>query len=254
MRPERLAWLQASRALAEARPLGPALRLLDTPLAAEAAALADQGDLEACLHRLRVPADLVAVARAWPAALPSADARVEALPQALPTTLALFQALSWVGLVAVVQVGALISLSRLERDLALVLGLHPALAVALFTLALCLAGGLALLRCATWGRDPLGRGPLRLARQAAIAAALAESEAPIETRQAVARGFDRLADSAGGPAELGLVVEQALAAASEAAARRATALRVGGLLLLAANALYLTASVYGAIAALGTST
>ena len=71
MRPERLAWLQASRALAEARPLGPALRLLDTPLAAEAAALADQGDLEACLHRLRVPADLVAVARAWPAALPA---------------------------------------------------------------------------------------------------------------------------------------------------------------------------------------
>lgn len=252
--------LLVGHALAAGEPIGPILRgagkegRVGQIAAAEAA---DAGDLTRALRLAGFPADLVAVAVAWPAAVRPAQRRLTRIPTSLVFHAPLVQTLSWfVGILCiqcavlailrlkVAPVFADISSSRAAFDWLyageiafLVLGLPFFIAV--------LSGWAGRLGFVSWGRH------LASARQAALAGALLESGAPSPLGLAPYP----LGASPGSAslAELDGVLLFSLAQAEAAHQRFVAATRFFGFGVLTLLALGATAEVYQAVALLSTS-
>ncbi len=262
MRDLHIARLLAGHALAEERPLGPLLRALPSPRARRAAARAEAGDLADALDVLDLPADLVALATAWPGALRPAQRRLAAIPSTRLLQLPLVETLLYVGGLAGLQwmVFLLVELKieptlhEMGVEMGHDLGVGQLMQFGLIPLGVLAAVVLVLLGILVGVPDPArlpGWGAhLRRAREAALAAALAEAGAPLEIRTALAADFRRLRMFDGSAAELDLVATQALSDTSAAHQRLVAAVRVVGFSVLALVAVLITAGIYGAIALL----
>lgn len=253
MTPRAAAAVLVGDALERGLPAGTGLSAL--PLPASVARHAERGDLEALLRELTHDPLLGKVAVAWPKALAPALRRFEALPQRETFALHALQTAGYVFVVALIQLvmGAVLSLKvfpvllKLHHDFDTPVALElSGVTSAVFLLGaipvvLWLVGG-----ASGWATLPgWGRALLR-AKEAAVAAALVESQAPAEVRQAF---FSKLKwvtapALAGQVVDLDVVSQRSTADATRALARFLAASRTVSYALLTLNAIGLLASVY----------
>jgi hypothetical protein len=254
--PRRAATLIAVDALAHGLPVGTELREAGF---AGAAAKADAGQLAAALFELDVEPEVARVAAAWPRAAKPVLDRFESLLVTSRFRLNLLQTLGYFTLVWAVQavVGVVLD-NKVLPTLELVNsqfhspGWGDAQVVFHFlTMAVVAPVALwALLGASGWSRLPGWGRHLARAREAAVAAALQESEAPESVRAEVQRDFRQLNAPTLGQVELDAVFAEARASAERAINRFLITLRVVGLSVLTFSALGTLIAVYGSIATL----
>lgn len=218
---------------------------------------AKRGDVSEVLKRLSVDELLIQVAQLWPRAFAPALRRCEALPGSARFSVHVLQTASYVFFLALVQVaiGAVLTkkvypvLEAMGRDY----GTPSALAVSMTTAAVFALGMVPLVvwlaagatgweRLPGWGRE------LRRAKEAAIAAAVLESQPPDDVRLQFYARVKWLGDATLDPVDLSLLAEQAAVDAERALARFLTAARFVSLGLLTLNAFGMLASVYVTLA------
>ncbi len=255
----RLAQLLVAHALAESEPLGAVLRSLPGIAARRAASAAEAGRLERALRLVDYPADLAQLALRWPAALRPALDRLTRLPPALLFQAPLLQVLGYFVVVAVLQLSAVLMLqTKVLPTLAVIpnSGLDPSasffLVVAAGDVALtALAAALAI--WATRAGPVGGRllqwlRPLARAREASLAAALHDAEAPEDVRNAFLGSCKVLRGRLANRREFDLVIEQSMSRAEAAHQRFVTAVRVVGYAALTCFALVALLGIYQALA------
>ncbi len=259
MRRPRLQALSAGHALAEGSALGAALREVRR---ADAAALAEAGDLAGALRRIGLEAQLVRLATAWPAGLLPALRRLRTLPSPFLFYAAFAQLVGYLGLILCAQalIVALLNTKVLPpmaemAEMAEMQAPDNTAPAGTADLTWWLAGGVigvpvlsglvlasASPRVPGWGRQR------QRAREAALAAALVEAGAPSEVFATFVRGFDVLRSPPNTLAELDLAQRHSAGAARGNHAAFLAVARLGGLGLLAAFAAAILVDVYQRIA------
>ncbi|GEM_PF-5760600 len=249
MKRARLTELLTARALAEGGSLVDALRVSRAARAAQAVGEVEAGRLGPGLRIAGLPKDQVALAEAWPTALPEFLRRLARLPGAFTALLPVWATLAYLLLVA--QFQTLVAL-RIDQTVSPMLRRSAPESQMLdwvsasldvlgpFTALLLLAALLLLVRpewLPGWGTHR------RAARAAAMRGALLATEAPPEVRVSL-----RADEGDVGPQ---VAFERALAAADVGERRWHVALRVLGIGLLTATAAMITLPVYYAVASVG---
>lgn len=267
MNTERLLQLVARDCLAEDRPLGEALARVLPGAFVAARSAASAGRLEQALSGLGFDAALVRLGALWPRALRPAARRVDALPSPARLRVPLVQTAVALGFVAVVQSLVVAVLSSKVLPVLLKIRADHGLAVLSpveeTSWLLQAASGLlrvAVVALALWGAL-VWSGPawwpgwgrhLARAREALLAAALVEAQAPGEVVRAWLAGSPSLARFDVAPVAEDL---EALGASQAADAERAmqvgvARLRLVGFGALTVVALLATLAVYGSVAGL----
>lgn len=220
----------------------------------------ERGDLAASLVALGLDAELARACARWPRAGLPGLRRLEALPTGVAFVAQLTQVLAYFVLVAVLQ--SLVLAVLRAKVLPVLDGVagdfrntHGLLDVLSITVSLlCLAAlplGLWLLAGASgWHRLPGWGRELRRAKEAALAAALRETDAPEDARAAVHGTFRILRDPEAGTGELDELFYEAGAAAEAGLERFLAAARLVGLTLASLLALATLVAVYGTMARL----
>lgn len=257
----RLRELLVGHALAEGRPLGATLRQAGGPRAAAAAVEADAGRLERSLLLAGLAPDEARLAEAWPAALRPAQQRLARVPGRQVATVEVVETAAYLCLVCLLEGSALLLLARLAVPTLQLLGSTSATGALPVTgwflpvgVALVVAGPL-LLATAVLGmwfpalHPGLGRH-LQRAREAALAAALRVSDAPLEARRAIQATFGVLEADHASAEELDAERDRAITRADASRRRLVALLRGVGLTLLCALAAGATAVLYGFIASM----
>lgn len=261
MKPGRLLDLLVARTVSEERAVGPFLRRILPPEARLAASDLEAGLLDAGLRRAGVTGELARVAATWPAAAEPVIRRLNRLPSLLQVAFPLLEEVSYLSLVAVVQILLLVVLqARALPALAeyleycehaptiIPLGLlMAASAVFLVFIAVLLPLGVRLALRGQFG--PLSwRRHLDRAREAALLAALLETGAPAEVRADLVAACHTLSGPVDSVEALDLVGTESVSRARETIARLASALLFGSVTWLAAVTLGATWTVYHTLA------
>lgn len=242
MSPSRLAALMAGHALAEGSPVGEALRRSGWPRAIAAAGTVDAGRLAAGLVEAGLDADLSRLAESRPGAVKAAQRRLSQLPSAweLRTHLGATLLLLAVGATVYALILAFLHVKVvpvMERSAGFA---HPGSVGLDWDLSTVTALGVAgqaggvvllLLLAVPPERLPFWGGRLTRAREAALAAAVAE----VEEQAGTASGSPRVED---------LVYERALAGLARTRQRLVAAVRLAGLSALATVAAATTLGFY----------
>lgn len=246
----------AALCLAEGRPLSVELK----GWAPDAAQTAGTGDLARALRQLGVDARSAALAAVCPPALQRADALISTLPAPAALRVPLVQTCLWFGFVGLIQSVVLAVLERkvlpvfhqMHRDYGTASLPWAEEAGALLGFGLAVLAGVALVAylgpswLPGWGRT------LAQAREAALAAALAESNPPeaVWAQWVVkARALQRIQGAAAGADFRSIALEWGRQAEQQMA-RFVTAFRFAGFFVLTVAALAVTAGVYSASASL----
>ncbi len=262
MTARRMAELLLSHAMADGVPAGPLLRRLPSHSALQAAQLAEAGQLEEALTMVGFAADQAWIAKRWPAAARPVLARLSQLPDGLVFEAPVLQTLGYFALVSTLQLAAAAALHRLVVPSLVAMspavgatGGHTLLLVVVLDLLLmgaALGIGVWVVAGRHLGFSPHGwRGPLGLAREAALAEALRDAGAPEELFGAYVRGCSRLQGRGVSPLELELIRTHALADAVFSLQRFLGGLRLAGYGALTMLALLALSTIMVQLAQLG---
>ena len=246
--------LLVGHAMAEDIPLGALLREVGQPAAASDA---EAGRLEQCLNQLQLSTDLTTIAKLWPAALRPAQRRLDALPSPLLFQLPMIQTLLWLVLIGVIQGWVIGALSLRVFPTLAVIGAEAGSSLSADALNVAPVGVVVfavLLPIATllMGRsERMGwRRHYVRAQQAAMAAAMAEVDAPQSARSTLAEHFPALSQAGAHAEELDMVTAASLSLAEQSHRRTVAMVRLLGIGGLALVALLVTAHIYGTISTL----
>jgi hypothetical protein len=241
---DRLRELLVAHALAEGGDASVALQTAGGVESFAASAEVKAGRLASGLRKAGMADDLVRLAEAWPAALRPALRRLARIPSRVVHQIQLVEVATLLALVAYIQVAALGALQEkvLPAMAAMVAeGIGPDRLldgwVTPVSLVLILAPpvglALAVLGFLFPRFSPGWRRHMGLAREAALAAALDESDAPPEARRTFGTGFRRLDFEHSGQEELDLVLGRSIAQATATRRRVVAAVRFWGFAFLA---------------------
>ncbi|MFT5680315.1 MAG: hypothetical protein ACI8RZ_001221 [Myxococcota bacterium] len=243
--------LLVGHALADGTPLGPTLRELG---ASEAAREAEAGQLDGSLRRLGFSEELQVMARLWPAALQPARVRLSALPTALIFQLPMAQTLGYLALIGLLQGFSLLLLFEKILPQLQELGVENGAELRALTMApaglLLLAAGISAGLLLSARHRAGWRGHYDRARQAALAAGMAEAGAPLAVRQTLDETLTALDSAGANVPELDQVTTQSLALAEQAHRREVAVVRlvgIGGLMLIG---LAVLSSIYRTLSAI----
>lgn len=251
----RMTQLLVGHALAEGTPAGEVMRRAGSRSTPPAGATVDAGWLAVGLRADGFPADLAELAGAWPEALRPALRRLGRLPSQLVLFVRMGETLAYLMLIAMLQALVLSVLGNKvvpvfykmaeEADvhhagawLALVDGAGVLLGITLLIGPIALGLLWLPVRLPGWSRH------LQRAREAALAAALEEADAPADARRAVLGRFRVLKPAHATSVELDLVFERSAAACLAAQRRLVAVIRGVGLGALCLVALLSAAGVY----------
>ncbi len=254
--------LLLGQALANGEPADTALRALPTEAARQALSAANAGHLAQALELAGIPTDLAELTQRWPAALHPALERLTRIPRPAVFQAPLLHEAGYLLLVASVQLLAVLLLHAKVLPVVTELptaGLSPSspmlLAVVLgdllfMVLVACVAGWAVsgMSRASSlvgWGRY------LSRAREASLAAALRDSEAPTQLQNSFVLSCAALRGTGLTDQDLSLVIQRSLVEATAAQQRFLTAVRLAGYGVLVGLALAVLAGVYGTIASMG---
>jgi hypothetical protein len=258
MRRDRLISLTVGHALAADAPLGPALRALGLT---EAAALADAGVLHEALRIAGLRGSLGELAGVFPAAVLPAARRLGLLPGVLGFQGPLLQLLVYLGCgILGLRLGQRLLHAQVLPALAEMTAQPPDDIASLSTLAVLAAAvigvpvvGALLLSLAGSPRLPGWGRALRVAREAALAAALWESGAPATLRNRLSATFLDPEVAGRDAADADRRAAAALGLARHNHARFVSAMRIAGLGALTLYAFATLAEIYGLLAQLPVS-
>lgn len=248
MNRRRLTVLLVGHALAEDTSAGTALRDAGISGGLAAAAEADAGRLGSALRATHLGPQLGPLAEAWPSAVRAADRRLRRIPSSLVVQAQLLQTLVYLLAIALLQAMVLQVLSDKVRPSFLYFDVGAAdgkwfmveLVRQLVLLGLPLLFAAIVATVVLPPLVPKVAGPLRRARQAAVAAALIETGAPADVR----RSFRGSTMDHATVEDLDRVFEASLTRSERAQRRVVVFVRAAGLGSLSLTALLTTMAVY----------